>query len=91
LLTIVVIVLAVLLASLLVLFVHRERSKAGSRRASSIDPAQHHRGLLAVPNPAFARHGVRPDDGGYGAGSNQTYAEPSPVYLEPTPVVESHA
>ena len=42
--------------------------------------------------PAFTNNVlVRQDDGGYVAGSNQMYAEPTLVYLEPTPVVESSA
>ena len=88
--TIVIIVLAGFTGSLLLLnlrFVRRERRKAMSRRASSGPPRE----LPAVPNPAFARHGVHQDDGGYVAGSNQMYEEPTPVYQEPTAVVESHA
>ena len=85
--TIIIIVLASLLVSLLLLFVHRERRKrkAMSRRASSGPPRE----LPAVPNPAFARHGVHQDDGGYVAGSNQMHEEPTPVCQEPTAVLRA--
>lgn len=87
--TIIIIVLTVSLVSLLLLFVHKERSKAKSRRTSN-NGSQ--RGLPAVPKAAFANNVLVPqDDNGYVAGSNQVYAEPTPVYQEPTPVVESHA